>query len=400
MKGLFSHTSKYKKNLFFPNSLFTSHLPSQSVVRCTHFEKKTGERKKTIDIANTCHSTQLILFAINHTLASRDFSEKEKQKFVSLGVNLFHNYSHRENSQRKAPSFIRSFSSTNNKKFNHASIDNCDEDEDISSYEIDSTPAKISFLGDSTQQASYRVTFRGGNPRDRKNFKEKRFIMPISIGQAVHENGRMLGTLTLIDRSFNSGIILVDDLIQWRTKNIFHPELSDDSLKDLCLQDGDIWLKRYKPHIEKIMTVDHKIMRWAEFLAHEKFEERHQRVKQLRAKNSAYHEAFDRNINEYVGRLFQRCSGLDYNHAYNQCLAYLEEECAVMTLWPEIADIEVYPSNRNHAMQMTNELIIKPLYGRSLDHTGLRFQKRSEQQDVVKSENTRNNDSDINPKFS
>jgi hypothetical protein len=51
-------------------------------------------------------------------------------------------------------------------------------------------------------------------------------------------------------------------------------------------------------------------------------------------------------------------------------------------------------------MQMTNELIIKPLYGRSLDHTGLRFQKRSEQQDVVKSENTRNNDSDINPKFS
>lgn len=250
--------------------------------------------------------------------------------------------------------------------------------DEISAYEIDLRPSSIKFFSEEQgKKSEYRVTFRSGDAHARKSFSEKVFIMPISIGQIVHENGRMLGTLQLINRSFKKGYILVDDVIQRHTKQIFHPKEDPEKLYQMCLDDGDEWIKRYEPFCKRVLSIDYTIIRWEKWLTHDKFPEFHDYVKQMRLSNAAYHEAFERNINEYIGRLFQKYPDTNYKMAYELCLKYLEEECAAMLLWPELGvDIEIYPSDRNHAMRATEELIIRSQYGKGLSHVGLRFQKK------------------------
>lgn len=223
----------------------------------------------------------------------------------------------------------------------------------------------------------YSVSFKGGNPEQRKNSPQQSFIMPISIGQPVHENEKMAGTLKFVNRHFKSGYILIDDVIQRHTLRILHPEKSMEDLYKRCLQDGDNWIKRNNHLCEKLLTLDYKIIRWERWLQHEQFQETLETIRHLRKENAAYQAAFNQSIDEFINRILKRDLTINYDWAYQCCLEYLDEECAAMFLWPELGvDVEVYPSkNRNQAMSATEELLIRHKYGKPLPHVGLRFHK-------------------------
>jgi len=254
--------------------------------------------------------------------------------------------------------------------------------EEIYKSSVHESVFKIKFISpDDPKNPKYIVAFRGGDPEKRKQFPQKKFIMPISIGQPVHENGKMTGTLALVNRSFHSGYILIDDVIQRHTLKIFHPNKSEQERYNMCLKNGDEWIRRYQSFCQKIFGIEYKIIRWEHWLNHEDFQSALAKVKDVRLKNPFYNEAFDQSINEYISRAVQKDPSVDYKWAYQCCLEYLEEECAAMFLWPTLGiDLEVYPANRNPVMQATSDLLILPHYGKPVDHTGLRFQKRKPKQ--------------------
>jgi hypothetical protein len=222
----------------------------------------------------------------------------------------------------------------------------------------------------------YRAFFEGGDPHNRKSFFRKRFIMPISVGQNVHENGRMESTLSLVSRSFKSGVVLIDDVVQRHTLKIHSPNLSDTVLYEMAREDGNIWLQRYQHRIQKTLGDKVSILRWEYFLKHADFNACEKKVRRLLKDNPLYKESFERNINEFIGRCFKKNPGLDYLFAYNQCEQYLIEECSAMQLWPTLdVQVEVYPSDRNHAMQATNRELIEPQVPGGLEHVSLWFKK-------------------------
>lgn len=245
-------------------------------------------------------------------------------------------------------------------------------EEDIS-FNISS---RVSFRPVDEGNKLYKASFGGGNPESRKTFSTKKYIMPISIGQKVHENGRLASTLDLVAKSFLGGVVLVDDVIQRHTLKIFAPDLSDATLYSMAKLDGDVWLDRYTSLIKEKLTNTVEIIRWEYFLTHQDFSQCEENVHRQLRDSSMYKESFDRNINEFIGRLFSRQPDLSYQFAYAQCKKYLIEECSAMQLWMMLGvQIEVYPSDRNHAMQATNRELIEPRVPGGLEHTGLRFKK-------------------------
>ena len=66
----------------------------------------------------------------------------------------------------------------------------------------------------------------------------------------------------------------------------------------------------------------------------------------------------------------------DKEFAFDCCLEYLLEECAVMCLWAhEGYDFELYPTGRNLAMKATYECIIKESCPGKLVSVSLHFKK-------------------------
>lgn len=255
-----------------------------------------------------------------------------------------------------------------------SATNNQDTSDEDTSFDIYSRSSESLLKG---KDISYKASFSGGDSESRQYFSSKRYIMPISIGQKVHEDGRIRATLMLVNKNFFDGVILIDDIIQRHTLKIMFPELTDDALYEMAKREGDIWLEKYSPYIKKTLDGKVEIVRWEYFLRHPEFSKCEENVTRLLIDSSEYRESFDRNINEFIGRLFKREKALDYDFAYNQCKKYLVEECAVMQLWLTLGvHVEVYPSGRNHAMEATNKLLIKAKT-HGIEHVGIRFKKQN-----------------------
>ncbi len=219
-----------------------------------------------------------------------------------------------------------------------------------------------------------KASFRECPLKDRKEFKHSHCLLPISIGQSVHEGKKFLATLKLINASFQRCTILVDDTIQWHTLKIDYPDNSKEVLYRLALLKGGFWLKQYEYAI-KALEIPHNILRWNHWRTHPNFGKKFSMIEDLYGTNSRYREAINLNIADYLARHILK-ENFNYEQAFACCLDYLKEECAVMLLWTEgLYDFEVYPSGRNRAMAATYEYLIKPEHPQLLRPVALRFKK-------------------------
>ncbi|WP_019217707.1 hypothetical protein [Legionella tunisiensis] len=221
-----------------------------------------------------------------------------------------------------------------------------------------------------------KASFRENPPEERKLFPQSTCLMPISVGQAIHEGAKFEAVIKLINASFKQCTILVDDSVQRHTIGIMN-HVSPDELYQLAVAEGDAWLMRNEVAYSQL-TIPYDIMRWDDWYNSSHYIDSHLRVQNEYDLNELYQKAIDANIDDFLTRYLSRFNPEDIDHerAFKLCLDYLIEECAVMCLWTEKAyDFEVYPSGRNKAMAATYDYLIKPYYPNRLRPVALRFKK-------------------------
>lgn len=220
-----------------------------------------------------------------------------------------------------------------------------------------------------------KASFRDCPISDRKTFHNSKCLMPISIGQKVHEGDKFLSTIKLINASFKSCVILIDDSVQRHTIKI--TDCSDeDTLYNKAIYEGNLWLERNQK-IYTQLTIPYYIIRWDKFLRHPEFRNKYAIIDNLYNYNENYKKAIDNNIEIFLSRYLKRLENdIDYQYAFSCCLDYLKEECTGLCLWiEEECEFEVYPSGRNESMFATYELLIKPSHPNLLKSVALRFKK-------------------------
>lgn len=210
---------------------------------------------------------------------------------------------------------------------------------------------------------------------DRRLFKYSNCLIPISVGQQVHEGDKFQAIIELVNRTFKSCAILIDDTIQRHTLKISHSGMSEAQLYHKAHSEGNFWVERNKSIYSKL-EIPYQVIRWDDWLLHENFKEQLQVIDNLYNINTDYKDAVDSTITEYLMRK-QRVDIIpDYAQATAVCLDYLKEECAEMTLWIEGKhEFELYPTGRNRAMAATHKYLIEPTYPHLLKSVALRFKK-------------------------
>jgi hypothetical protein len=222
-----------------------------------------------------------------------------------------------------------------------------------------------------------KASFRACPVDERKQFCKASCIMPISVGQKVHEGDKFIATLKLINAYFKTCTLLIDDTIQRFTLQIAEPSLTIDEAYKKSLQLGNSWLERNK-HIYEQLTIPYDIRRWDDWRLHPEYPVFYDKIEKIYATDLAYQQAIHSSIEEFTARYLPRLNenNVDRGSAFNRCLNYMKEECAVMCLWAENKyDFEVYPAGRNSAMTATYEKLIKPIYPNLLHSVALRFKK-------------------------
>ncbi|HAT7747608.1 TPA: hypothetical protein KKX05_002775 [Legionella pneumophila] len=225
-----------------------------------------------------------------------------------------------------------------------------------------------------------RVTkahFRGNPPEERKLFSSSSCLMPISVGQPVHEGEKFEATIHLVERSFQTCTILVDDSVQRHTIAILNPDKSEDELYKMAIQEGDKWIERSQ-HLYNSFNIPLNVLRWDDWFNMPEFAQSYKNVKEEYQSNPLFKQAINANIDDFLERYLRNNTEITPQspNAISLCLDYLLEECAVMCLWVKGEyDFELYPSGRNKAMAATYDFLIKPSYPEYLKAVALRFKK-------------------------
>jgi len=222
-----------------------------------------------------------------------------------------------------------------------------------------------------------KASYKDCSLSDRALFKRSKCIVPISVGQSIHEGEKFKATIELINRTFQECTILIDDVVQRHTLKIANMEKSAEELYQKAIDEGKQWFARNRCAYNAL-TIPFKTITWEKWLNHVNFPKVHKEVNNQYNSNTKFKQAFHDNITEFLTRYKKHNEHLqfDYDTGYALCLDYLKEECACMCLFvEEKCEFEVYPSGRNKAMAVTYEFLIKPKYPNLLKSVALRFKK-------------------------
>jgi hypothetical protein len=206
-------------------------------------------------------------------------------------------------------------------------------------------------------------------------FKDSTCVLTISVGQEVHEGDKFLKTIELVNKSFKSCIILIDDTLQRHTMALESTH-DADFFYDISLKEGDLWLERNEKYYSQLEILK-GFTRWNDWLNHENYHSKQQEIKNLIDSDLDYKEAFEYTISEFLSRYYSRLihkDKFDIIRARNLCHTYLVEECTVLSLLVELnCQFEVYPGKRNFAMSTTHKRFISPHYLRNLNAVSIKF---------------------------
>jgi hypothetical protein len=190
---------------------------------------------------------------------------------------------------------------------------------------------------------------------DRAKFKDSRCLLTISVGQEAHEGEKFAATIDLINRSFKSCIILVDDTLQRHTLAI-GSEQSSDYFYEKTLVLGDRWINENKQYYESLSVVE-KVIRWNYWLTCKDYLNAKEKVTSLLTVEEEYKQIFQDSIEQFLFRYSKRLENphtFDKKKAELLCLDYLTEECAMIVLSNSLkAQFELYAGQHNQAILET-----------------------------------------------
>ncbi len=187
-------------------------------------------------------------------------------------------------------------------------------------------------------------------------FNHSKAIVTISVGQPNHEGDKFYSTLLATNKQFSFARIMVCDSLQRYTMKITSPlSLGQLSLKSTKL--GDEWIVRNLKYIEA-MTIPYKISRWNDWLNHSDFVDKFQLIENLYNEDISFKNSIYSTTHGFISRNSERLV-VDKEQAYELSKDYLLEECAVMLiLADEGYQFEIYPNQRNEALDYIYQTII------------------------------------------
>lgn len=228
--------------------------------------------------------------------------------------------------------------------------------------------------------ATIKAAYRYVDDSQREQFGNSQCLLTISVGQEVHEGEKFETTVELVNRTFKSCIMMIDDSLQRHTMVMDRKE-SADEIHDIALLEGDRWLQRNQKYYNHLTNLT-KIIRWDAWLTHPNYLSEQAFLKKILQHDSSYMQIFDDSIHEFLRRYCSRLmdqDNFDRERAYQLCFDYLLEECTAMMLWPELqCEFEVYPSRRNQAMDETHKRFVLPNHPALLHAVAVKFKNRKQ----------------------
>lgn len=143
-----------------------------------------------------------------------------------------------------------------------------------------------------------KASFRENPPEERKLFSQSTCLMPISVGQTIHEGAKFEAVIKLINSSFKRCTILVDDSVQRHTMGIMN-HASPEELYRLAVAEGEAWLKRNEAAYNQL-TIPYDIMRWDDWYNSTDYIDSHLRVQHEYNSNELYQKAIKANIDDFL----------------------------------------------------------------------------------------------------
>lgn len=209
-----------------------------------------------------------------------------------------------------------------------------------------------------------KCSFKNITEEEKNKFKNSSCLLTISVGQQTHENERFAATIDLINYSFKSCIIQIDDTLQRHTMALNHNE-DPDYFYDVSKAEGKLWLERNEKYINRL-KIPMKLYRWDEWLFRDNFDTQKNRLLNKLNEDLEYQKAFEVSIDNFISKCLQRNSRLmefEIKRLKKLSFDFVLEECTALTLWPElICQYEAYPNGHNSAIEATKKLFIYPFY--------------------------------------
>lgn len=218
-------------------------------------------------------------------------------------------------------------------------------------------------------------------PSHKERFSQSRCALTISVGQKAHEDDVFEATVDLVEKSFQSCVVLVDDTLQRHTMALSGKE-NADFFYEIALKEGDLWIERNKIFLNQL-SISKEILRWDSWLKHPAFYDEKNKIESAIKDDLSYKLAFDETIDEFLRRYLQRLNendNFDVEKARKHCLDYLVEECAIMCLRVKLGlacHFDIYPSQRNVAMSETHKRFVLPNYPDLLHPVAIKFKNRT-----------------------
>lgn len=223
--------------------------------------------------------------------------------------------------------------------------------------------------------AKTKCFFRFLNNEEKEYLRESHCLFTISVGQQTHEGEHFEATIDLINKSFKSCTMLVDDSLQRYTMALNKKE-PPDYFYDISIQEGDLWLKRNEKIYEQLTNLEN-IFRWDTWLNHPEFEKQKSVIKKLINADENYAACFNKSISDFVCKYHKRindCMDFDLGRAKKLSFDFIVEECTALCLWIDLkCNYEVYPNLHNEAINETRRRFILSKYPNLLKSITLGF---------------------------
>ncbi len=207
------------------------------------------------------------------------------------------------------------------------------------------------------QHKRYKAYFIGTNELQKKEFKNSKCIMIISVGQKYHEKGELEAAITLINKYFGYCNILVCDTLQRHSICIEQQDKSADQIYTIAKNLGNNWIERNTPYISAF-TIPYTISRWDEWIKKDRYQHYYKEVCNLYASDNSYKNTVDQIAEEFLLRR-NSLNIPNRSLAFDLCIKFLLEESAVACMWVEAGyKFDVYPTRSNLAMILAYKKLV------------------------------------------
>lgn len=169
--------------------------------------------------------------------------------------------------------------------------------------------------------SSIKPIFKSSEPINKETLKQSSCLITISVGQEVHEGDKFAATIDLINASFGSAILLIDDSLQRHSMALAAQEEADH-FYDLAVLEGDRWLERNQKHCQNLMILK-KTLRWSTWLKHSVFSLQKQVIQAEITRDPTYQTSFELTIDAFLTRYHARLldqKNFDKQRARRLCL--------------------------------------------------------------------------------